>query len=194
MSVARNHDTISEQDYLQGEDKSEIRHEYVNGYVYAMAGASKNHRILSGNVFSLLHQHLQNRPCEPNMADARVKAASSYLYPDVVVDCDENSPSDSVYAEQPKIIVEVISRSTRHRDRGDKLLAYINIPSLEEYVLIEQEFVSIDVLKKSDGWVPRHYALGDDIHFESIDLTLSVEAIYHRVDNQDVAEFLQSKK
>jgi Uma2 family endonuclease len=112
----------------------------------------------------------------------------------VVIDCDESTQdSDSLYAQQPTIVIEVLSRTTRHLDRGAKLLSYINIPSLQEYVLVEQEFASIDVLRKSDGWVPRNYALGDDIHFESVDLTVSVEAIYQSVVNQDMAEFLAGK-
>jgi Uma2 family endonuclease len=194
MSLAKSSDFISEDQYLKGELNSEIRHEYVDGNVYAMAGAGKNHRRLTGNIFSLFHAHLQGNPCEASMGDARVKVASSYFYPDVVIDCDESTQdSDSLYAQQPTIVIEVLSRTTRHLDRGAKLLSYINIPSLQEYVLVEQEFASIDVLRKSDGWVPRNYALGDDIHFESVDLTVSVEAIYQSVVNQDMAEFFAGK-
>ena len=189
MPIARKAQTIDETEYLTTELNSEIKHEYVNGYVYPMSGASKNHRILSGNIFSLLHTYLKDKPCEPSW-DARVSIASNYFYPDVVVDCDDESPSDSLYAKNPKIIVEVLSRSTRHMDKGTKLLSYINIPSLEEYVLVEQEFASIEALRRTDGWVSRHYTLGDTIHFESIDLNLSVEEIYQRVDNEDMTEFL----
>ena len=180
---------ISESQYLADEAGRDLKHEYIDGHVYAMSGASRNHRILCGNFFSLLHAHLQDNPCEPSW-DARVKAAGNYFYPDMVVDCDEDADADSLYAQKPRLIVEVISRSTRHMDKGAKLLSYINIPTLEEYVLVEQEFVSIEVLRKKDNWVPRHYALGDSIHFDSIDCTLTVEAIYHRVDNQDINEFV----
>ena len=192
MPIAQTDNLVNENQYLADEENHELKHEYINGYVHAMSGASKNHRTLCGNIFTSLHTHLQNNPCEPSW-DARVKAASNYFYPDVVVDCDEDSSADSLYAQKSKIIVEVISRSTRHKDRGAKLLSYINIASLEEYVMVEQEFVSIEVLRKTDGWVPRHYTLGDTIHFESIDCTLSVEQIYHRVDNQDMTEFLAAK-
>jgi Uma2 family endonuclease len=192
MSVAKKENTTTETEYLTEEQLSEIKHEYVDGHIYAMSGASKNHRILCGNIFSLLHQHLKNGPCEPSW-DARVKTASNYFYPDVVVDCDDSSDSSSLYAEQPKIIIEVLSRSTRHMDRGAKLLSYIKMPSMQEYVLVEQEFASIDVLRRSDGWVSRHYALGDTIHLESIGLDLSVEEIYHRINNEDVAEFLAGR-
>ena len=73
-----------------------------------------------------------------------------------------------------------------------KLLSDINMPHLKEYVLIEQEYASVEVLRKSDGWVPRHYSLGDEIYFESIELLMSVEDIYHRVNNKDVVSFFEN--
>jgi Uma2 family endonuclease len=192
VSIAKSHDFISVEQYLEDELNSEIRHEYRDGYVYAMSGASKNHRRLSVNVVTMFHSHLQSGPCEASIADARVKTGSSYFYPDVVVDCDD-SDDNSTYAKKPTIIVEVLSRSTRHTDKGVKLLSYINMPHLEEYVLIEQEYASVEVFRKSDGWVPRHYSLGDEIQFESIELLMSVEDIYHRVSNKDVVEFFENK-
>ena len=185
-------DRVCVEQYLEDELNSEIRHEYIDGYVYAMSGANKNQRRLSVNVGSLFHNHLQTGPCEASIADARVKVGTNYFYPDVVVDCDD-SDDNSMYANKPTIIVEVLSRSTRHTDKGVKLLSYINMPHLQEYVLIEQEYASVEVLRKSDGWVPRHYSLGDEIHFESIELTISVEDIYHRVNNKDVVEYFENK-
>ncbi|MFT4926584.1 MAG: Uma2 family endonuclease, partial [Phenylobacterium sp.] len=87
--------------------------------------------------------------------------------------------------------VEVLSKTTHQTDRTIKRLSYINLPSLLEYVLIEQDFVDIEVMKKSDGWKSSHYFLGDKVYFESIDLTLSVEEIYHRVHNDNMQAFLQ---
>ena len=185
-------EVVSVEQYLKDELNSDIRHEYIDGYVYAMSGAKKNHRRLSGNIFNQFCNHLQTGPCESSISDARVKVGTNYFYPDVVVDC-EDSDDNSMYANNPTIIVEVLSRSTRHTDKGVKLLSYINMPHLQEYVLIEQEYASVEVLRKSDGWVPRHYSLGDEIHFESIELTISVEAIYHRVNNKDIVEFFENK-
>lgn len=87
----------------------------------------------------------------------------------------------------------MISRSTRKIDERDKLLEYINIDSLEEYVVIEQDVVDVTVYRKNDDWRSTHYFLGDDIHFESINFDLSVEAIYERVQNEDVLEYLKEK-
>jgi Uma2 family endonuclease len=122
----------------------------------------------------------------------KVKVGSRFFYPDVLVDChfDESKP---YYTESPVIIVEVLSKSTRRMDETTKLMSYINIPSLQEYVLIEQDFVDIEVVRRSEGWQPRHYFLGDQVHFEAINLTLSVEEIYSRVKNEDMLEFLVQK-
>jgi Uma2 family endonuclease len=73
-------------------------------------------------------------------------------------------------------------------------MEYINIPSLQEYVIIEQDFVDLAVFRRSDDWRHTSYFLGDEIHFESIDLTLSVEEIYHRVQNEDMVTFMENKK
>ncbi len=123
----------------------------------------------------------------------KVKVGSNFFYPDVIVDCnfDESQP---YYTESPVIIVEVLSKSTRRTDETTKRTAYINIPSLQEYVLIEQDFVDIEVVRKSEGWQSSHYFLGDEVTFESIDLTLLVEEIYLRVHNEDMIEFLSQKE
>jgi Uma2 family endonuclease len=86
-----------------------------------------------------------------------------------------------------------LSKSTRRIDETTKRFNYINIPTLQEYVLIEQDFVDIEVVRRSEGWQPKHYFLGDEVTFESIGLTLPVEEIYQRVKNQDMAEFLAEK-
>ena len=87
----------------------------------------------------------------------------------------------------------MLSKSTRRIDETSKRFAYINIPSLQEYVLIEQDIVDIEVIRRSEGWISKHYYLGDEVTFESIDLSLSVEEIYQRVNNEDMLEFLAQK-
>lgn len=95
----------------------------------------------------------------------------------------------SIFSTSPVIIVEVLSKSTRRIDLTKKLIKYINLPSLLEYVLIEPEIVSIQVLRKNNHWMSEYYFLGDSVTFESIGLTLTVEEVYDRVDNQDMNEF-----
>jgi Uma2 family endonuclease len=119
----------------------------------------------------------------------KVKAGANFFYPDVTVTChfDESQP---YYTDSPVIMVEVLSKATRKVDETVKLLSYINIPSLQEFVLIELDYVDIQVIRRSESWLPRHYFLGDAITFASIDLTLSAEEIYSRVHNEDMLEFL----
>lgn len=194
MSDLAHQTNLSETQYLALENDSELRHEYIGGQVYAMSGAGKNHRMITMSLTSAVYQHLIDSPCNVNAMDARVKVASNYFYPDIVIDCDENSKGDSLYVEQPKLIIEVLSKSTRHIDKGPKLLNYINIASVEEYVMIEQDLVSIDILRREDNWLLRHYGPGDSVEFKSIDLSMPIEQLYARVDNEDMAAYLASIK
>ncbi|KJV07566.1 Uma2 family endonuclease [Methylocucumis oryzae] len=184
--------SVSEEDYLKGELTSEIKHELIDGHVYAMAEVSENHDRISGNIYRKFGNHLENSSCEPFTSNMKLKTPTgNFRYPDCMVICHKDDESH-YYKTKPVILVEVISRSTRKIDEKDKLIEYINIPTLQEYVLIEQDFVDITVYRKSDDWRSMHYFLGESVHFESIDLTLPVEAIYHRVQNEDMVEFLSN--
>lgn len=186
---------MTEAEYLASEPDSEIRREYINGRIYAMAGASSNHNILSGNIFGEFRNHLKGSPCVTFMSDIKVplkvSVGTNYVYPDVLVDCSKID-GKNYFANAPLIIVEVLSKSTRKCDLTTKLLRYINLPSLLEYVLIEQDIVQIQVFRKRTDWKDEFYFLGDSITFESIELTLTVEEIYDRVENEDMNEFRQA--
>ncbi|MFT4928128.1 MAG: Uma2 family endonuclease [Phenylobacterium sp.] len=189
MSIAKLKTMISEDEYLAGERISEVKHELIDGEVYAMSGGSANHDRIAGNLYSEFRHHLKGAECEPFGSDMMVKAGANFYYPDVSVDCDFDE-SESNLSTTPVIIVEVLSQSTRRIDQTSKRLSYINIPGLLEYVLIEQDFVQIEVARKRDDWRPSHYFLGDEITFEAIDLTLSVEEVYYRVHNEQMITFL----
>lgn len=192
MLAIKTTDLISVEDYLTGELSSDIKHELIDGHVYAMAGASANHERISVNVLRKFGNHLENMPCEPFGSDMKLRINANFFYPDVMVDCRFDN-SEPYFTQTPIIIVEVLSRSTRKKDTTLKLLSYINISSLQEYVLIEQDFVDVQVFRRNEGWIPSHYFLGDEVTFESIGLTLPVEDIYHRVQNDDMVEFLANK-
>ena len=192
MATAQQIAFVSEEEYLEGEKIAALKHEYVDGHIYAMAGAHSNHNVLSGNVHGEFRNHLKGKPCRAYMSDMKVRIAngSKYYYPDVLVNCP---PVNGYFTETPTIIVEVLSNSTRRIDETEKRLAYMQIETLEEYVLIAQDFVQIEVIRKSEGWKSAKYFLGDEVIFTSIGLTLSVEEIYDGVDNADMVEWLKQK-
>lgn len=185
---------ITQEDYLEFERSSEKKHEYVDGRIVAMTGASVNHNRLSGNIYRKFGNHLDGQSCEPFMNDMKVlTSAGNYRYPDVMVVCDDDFINDKYATKTPVILVEVLSRSTRKVDEQEKRLEYMNIPSLEEYVLIEQDIVDIEVVRKCNNWQSDRYYIGDTIIFRSINLAVSVEDIYDRVKNDDVTEWLEQE-
>jgi Uma2 family endonuclease len=191
MATAPQLNLMTEAEYLSLEQTSDERHEFVDGQVYAMTGAHAHHNRIAGSVYRRLGNHLEGKPCQPYMADMKLRVAGKYFYPDVMVDC---SRLDGYFSESPCLIVEVLSKSTRRMDKGVKLMAYTQIPSLEEYVLIEQDFVEVQVLRRRDGWFPHSFYLGDEVTLESVGLTMSVEAIYERVVNEDVEAWVREQR
>ncbi len=192
MSAVLRDDRISVKEYLEGELLSEIKHEYIDGYVYAMAGASKNHQSITDNVLGEIRQHLKGSPCRPYGSDVKIKAGEKFFYPDMMVVCEDET-DDDYYTESPSLIVEVLSKSTRRKDETIKRSTYRSLSSLQELVFIEQDFVDIEVCRRSSGWVSLHYFLGDEILFESLDLKVPVSEIYRWVDNEDMRTFLQKE-
>jgi len=174
----------SETDYLAAERVAPVRHEYVAGEVFAMAGASKVHGTLALNAAIVLRQHLRGAPCRAWMADmkVRVKADSAYYYPDVVVTCDAvdlgpDSPKD--YVEAPKLVLEVLSDSTEPVDRREKLLSYRRLESLEEYVLIDQNKAWVEVYRRTPaGWMQEVYEAGESVRLASVDLVVPMADLY----------------
>jgi len=199
MSLAKKTDTkISAEDYLAGELVSDIKLEYIDGVVYAMAGASTKHNTICMNSSNSLYNKLKNNnsSCQVFSSDMKVKIdalMTSFFYPDVMVVCDVNN-EDDYFQKSPVIIVEVLSKSTRKNDKSTKKLAYFNIPTLQEYVIIEQDYCEVEVFRKNKHWNPTSYFLGDDITFESIDATIPVEDIYYHIDNEDMADYLKEKE
>ncbi|SJM91683.1 conserved hypothetical protein [Crenothrix polyspora] len=192
MNINFSNKPISEQDYLHGELLADTKHELIDGQVYAMPEANENHNLLSGNVCVELKNRLKGSPCRTFMVDMKVKAGHNFYYPDVMVVCQQDNESQ-YYKNAPVIIVEVLSKSTRRFDQTDKRLRYQQIPSLEEYVLIEQDKGEIVVFIRQNHWQSAYYYLGDVITFASLGVTVRVEDIYYQVDNEDVLEFLQGK-
>ena len=190
---------LSEQDYLDGELISEIKHEYIGGVVYAMAGASKNHNLILVNISRKIGNALENvkSPCKVFVESMKVRISAqntSYFYPDVMVACDTSQDDSEYYTNSPIIIAEVLSESTRKTDFTTKKQAYFNIPTLQEYVIIEQKVCQITVFRKNTDWQPLFYFLGDSVTFDSIGATVAVEDIYYQVENEEMVNFFKIKQ
>jgi Uma2 family endonuclease len=132
---------FSPDEYLQIEEKSPIKHEYVNGRLYAMVGASQAHNTIAGNLLTALRSHIRGSGCRVFISDMKVciEHRNCYYYPDVVVSCDQRDQETPISLRFPRLIVEILSDSTEAFDRGDKFQDYQTIESLQEYVLISSK-------------------------------------------------------
>jgi Uma2 family endonuclease len=157
MITARTSTTLLPEAYLAAEQTSEIKHEYIDGQVYAMAGTTDIHNTIAGNLFAMLHTHLSGTGCRVFFADvkAKIRDRNCFYYPDLMVSCDERDRNNSLFKEFPCLIVEVLSESTEAFDRGDKFVDYQSLSSLQEYVLISTKRKRIDCFRRNDNglWV-----------------------------------------
>lgn len=170
----------SADEYLAREARARVRHEYVAGQVYAMAGASEAHNTIALNLASRLREHLRGGPCRVFISDmkVRVEAADAFYYPDVLVTCDPADAGQYV-KERPCLIVEVTSPSTAMIDRREKLLAYRGLPTLEEYVLIDSTAHRVEVYRRdAQGWEVEMPGEGEALSLESVGCRIPFDAIY----------------
>ncbi|MEB3213805.1 MAG: Uma2 family endonuclease [Leptolyngbyaceae bacterium] len=184
--IAAPQSTLSAEEYLQFEDQSDIKHEYIDGQAYAMAGASDAHVTIAGNLFALLRSHVRGTPCRVYIADmkVRVECKNRFYYPDVMITCDARDQDTSIYKQFPKLIVEVLSDSTEAFDRGDKFVDYQALDSLEEYVLINTRHQRVEVFRRdsSNKWTLTYYSLDtEEFCLTSIDFSESIAALYEDV-------------
>jgi Uma2 family endonuclease len=182
MSHAAHKLPITAAEYLEGERSSEIRHEFVDGRVYAMSGASRRHNEICLDLASALKAHLRDGPCRTYIEAVKVRIADdcgeAYYYPDVFVAC-EPGDDDSHVVNNPRLIIEVLSDSTSRIDRGDKLANYRRIPTVEEIVLIEQEWPEIVVFRRSEKWKRNLYTQFDTIvRLDSIGYAATLSTFY----------------
>lgn len=130
---------MSIDEYLAFENKSKGRHEYVRGHVFAMTGATDAHNVICGNLYAPIHGFLRGGPCIAYINDMKVhvEIMESFYYPDIMVSCEPFDPS-SIFKCNPRLIIEVLSPSTKHIDSREKLVAYQQLDSLMQYVLVHQ--------------------------------------------------------
>ena len=178
-------ETITPEEYLDGEPLADMRHEYLDGHVYAMAGASDEHNRITRNLLTSLHRSLRGKRCEPFSTDMKVKIppafADAFYYPDLLVTCD---PTDNAkyFRERPTVIIEVLSPETERTDRREKAIAYWQIPTLQNYVLVEQDHLTVTVLHRAEiGWRKEELAGRTAVlRLASIGVNVPFKVIYER--------------
>jgi Uma2 family endonuclease len=165
MSTAPHLRPMPVDEYLDGESRAERKHEYIDGVVYAMVGATNSHNTIATNVTGLLHAQLRGKACRVFNADAKVRvrlpSGTRFYYPDASVVCQPNQPGDS-FNDAPVVIVEVLSESTRRIDEHEKREAYAAIDSLLAYVLLEQDAAAAVVYRRGDAGFSREVFLRRD--------------------------------
>jgi Uma2 family endonuclease len=176
---------ISPEEYLEGEKRSEIKHEYIDGEVYAMAGASDAHVTICVNLTTVLQNNLRGSGCRLYLSDmkAQIQGKSRYYYPDVMVTCDARD-RDSEYSKSHScLIIEILSDSTEAKDRGIKFQDYRRSPSLQEYVLVSQDTMNIDVFRRNDkGHGELHsFVEGEEVEFTTVNFKCDIATIYENV-------------
>jgi Uma2 family endonuclease len=187
MSAALKWNLVTVEDYLAGELQSPIKHEYLGGVVYAMAGARNVHNLIASNIQGSLHGLLRGKPCRVYNSDTIVRVRFlnqvRFYYPDVPVICRPNPLQDS-FQDEPVVIFEVISRSTRRIDEVEKKDAYLSIPSLMVYALVEQGTAAIVLFRRKETGFVREVYEGRNavLPLGEIDTELPLAEIYDGVE------------
>jgi Uma2 family endonuclease len=169
--------------YIEGELESQVRHEYVDGEVYAMVGASDRHGLITLNFAGVLSQCLPDR-CQVFSSDMKVRIRTAerdiFYYPDVVVCCDPRD-RETYYRQHPCLVVEVLSPQTARLDRFEKFMFYRQLDALQEYILVSQDYRQVEVFRRSEQWHGAPYTQGE-VPLRSVDLGVTIDAIYRRTD------------
>ncbi|MGF1535579.1 MAG: Uma2 family endonuclease [Elainellaceae cyanobacterium] len=174
---------LTPQEYFDWDPQQALRYEYFDGEVFAMTDGSLAYADIALNVATLLRSALSGR-CKVRNSDARVGISEQgpFVYPDVSVSCDPRDRTAQQFSRFPCLVVEVISPSTEGYDRGGKFALYRQLESLQEYVLVGSAAKGVEVFRRSEGaWLFMPYGEGDEVRLASVDVTISVAAVYEDV-------------
>lgn len=189
MVAHPNSNFITPEDYLKFERLSQEKHEYFNGEIFAMTGASEKHNLIAMSTSASLYAQLRKSPCKVYPSDMRVKIPRSYTYPDVSVVCDTPKFEDKEFDTllNPTVIIEVLSPSTEAYDRGGKFQSYRTLSSLQEYLLISQDSVRIEhYVRRDHEWVfSDTTSLESVVMLPSINCSLALSDVYEKVTFED---------
>ncbi|MDD1413782.1 Uma2 family endonuclease [Dolichospermum sp. ST_con] len=176
---------MSPEEFLEWEEQQDIKHEYINGEVFAMTGGTIPHTTIALNLAAGLKNHLRGGKCRPFMADAKVGISGNgpFHYPDVMVSCDQRDKQAIKFIQFPCLIVEVLSPSTEAYDRGGKFQQYRRIETLQEYVLISADKIGLDCFRLNEKglWELHPFVEGDEVHLVSVDFTFPLSLVYEDV-------------
>ncbi len=186
------HPQVSEQkysvaEYLEMEEKSEIRHEYYDGDIYAMAGTTMNHNRIVGRIRNLMERNFLPAGCDVFAENVKVEAIPNfyYPYPDVIVTCSPEDINGTYIVKNPVILVEVLSKSSASYDREFKLRRYKSIPSLQYYLLVSQNEYYVELFTRTeqkDIWTYQTFDnVNDVIRFERMNFEIQVSLIYENI-------------
>ena len=185
--TARKHTRISAAEYLAAENDGTWRHEFINGVMFAMAGASERHNLIRSRLTATLLGHVA-QGCRVFDAEMKLQikdnADERYYYPDVFVSCDP-SDRDPYSRNTAVLVVEVLSPSTERIDRFEKFEAYKCIPSLLEYGLLSQDAMELELFRRRTDWQREFYQRDNTVTFESVGLTINVSRLYRDVEFED---------
>ena len=160
---------VTVDDYLEGEQATEVKHEYLAGQVVAMGGASDKHGLIAGALYAALLPAARRKACQLFSAEMKVRVdhdgESYFYYPDLLLSCQPDDKESAYYRRHPCLLVEVLSPSTERIDSREKLLAYRLLPSLREYLLLRQDRVQADLYQRSDAgrWQHHTFTQPDDV-------------------------------
>ncbi len=170
-------------EYLELEEDSSIRHEYVEGALYALAGSSLRHNRIAGNIYRKLADAADGTPCQVYMSDVRCRVGDVFYYPDVMVACGAPRSDNQVYRTDPCLLVEVTSRTTASKDRREKLLIYRQIPTVQAYLIVDQDTRRVERhYRDADGVWQRADHLNDGVvPVPCPEVELTLDAIYRDI-------------
>jgi Uma2 family endonuclease len=170
-------------EYLAFEDTATVRHELIDGMLFAMSGGTDAHELITGNLFANIRTPLLGK-CQVFQAGMKLKVEhareSDGYYPDIIVSCDP-ADRDRMFRKAPLLLIEVLSPSTERLDRGEKKLNYLQIPSLQEYVLVAQDKPKVEIMRRRTSWTVEELYPGETLTLESVALSLPLADIYRTI-------------
>ena len=185
MTLTQSHPYISPEEYLELEKNSPIKHEYIQGQIYAMAGASNSHVTITANLVALLRNHIRGTGCRLYVADmkAKIETLDIFYYPDIMVTWDSRNTQFEYFKCYPSLIIEVLSPATEAFDRGDKFIDYQELETLEEYVLVSQNRQRVDCFRRNNAgiWELYSYRGNQELELTSVNFKCLLTDVYEDV-------------